>query len=286
MDFLAKPFGVVMSFLFENLAFGNYGLAMILFTIFVRLLLFPLTLKQQKSMVMTQRIQPELEELRKSYGNDSQGLMEAQQKLYAKYNVNPMAGCLPMLIQLPIFLVVYRIISEPLIYISKLSADTVSALQKLFTDKLGSGYVQIELNSLLHGNAEAIAKAAESGIGVTSESFFDMTFLKIFDLGVAPWQCISQKEWQYWPLLLIPVVMLATQYIMQKISQPNKKKDKKNEDPTMRSMNLMMKLMPIMTFVIAFMAPAGLGFYWTIGNLLSMLQTVVINKFFIKKEED
>jgi YidC/Oxa1 family membrane protein insertase len=162
----------------------------------------------------------------------------------------------------------------------------VSALQKLFADSLGSGYAQIELNSLLHGDASAVAKAIENGINVDAGSFFDMTFLKIFDLGVAPWQCISQKEWQYWPLLLIPFVMLGTQYIMQMLSQPKKKKDKKDEDPTMRSMNLMMKMMPLMTFVIAFIAPAGLGFYWTIGNLLSMLQTVIINKFFIKKKED
>ena len=117
MGFLAQPFGVVMKFLYEYLAFGNYGVAIILFTLFVRVLLFPLTLKQQKSMVLTQSLQPELEALKRSCGDDREMLMQEQQKLYTKYNINPMSGCLPMLIQLPILFALYYVVRQPIIYI-------------------------------------------------------------------------------------------------------------------------------------------------------------------------
>ncbi len=282
MDFLAEPFGVIMSFLFEHLAFGNYGIAIILFTLFVRVLLFPLTLKQQKSMVQTQALQPELEALRRSCGNDSQLLMQEQQKLYAKYNVNPMSGCLPMFIQLPILLVVYNIINQPLTYIAGMASEKIAELAKVAG--VSSPTMQLQINGIFLHSEEKIAEAVAKGIEVTHESFVDMTFLKIFDLGIAPWECISTKNWSLLPLLLIPILTLATQYLTQWLTQP-KKKEKKNDDPSMRSMNMMLKIMPLMTFFIAFTTPAGLGFYWTIGNLLSMLQTVLINKVFIKKKE-
>jgi YidC/Oxa1 family membrane protein insertase len=114
-----------------------------------------------------------------------------------------------------------------------------------------------------------------------------MKFLKIFDLGAVPFSCFTEKSWALAPLLLIPVVLLASQYLIQWISSPtrNKKKDK-SADPTGRSMKMFMLLMPLLTFGIAMSAPAGLGFYWTVSNILSLLQTLLINKFFLKKKEE
>lgn len=212
-------------------------------------------------------------------------LMQEQQKLYAKYNVNPMSGCLPMLIQFPILLVVYNIIREPLTYIAEFSSEVITGLKELAG--LAGNVSELQINSFfLHGGnitGEISARLAE--LGVQSSEFVNMTFLKFFDLGVAPWQCISEKNWSYAPLLLIPLLTLLTQYMMQWITSPTRKKDKKNDDPSARSMNMMMKFMPLMTFFIAFTTPAGLGFYWTVGNILSMGQTVLINKVFIKKKE-
>ena len=284
LDFIAEPFGVIMSFLYEYLAFENYGVAIILFTLFVRILLFPLTLKQQKSMLKTQALQPELEALRRSCGNDSQLLMQEQQKLYAKYDVNPMSGCLPMLIQLPILLAIYNIIRGPLVHIAGLSSEVIAKLGELAGYAENAANYQIEINSKFLSDATLVQQAVEGGIIESGDVFVNMTFLKIFNLGVSPWTCISNQDWSLLPLILIPILTLATQYLMQRITQP-RKKDKKNEDPSMKSMNLMLKLMPLMTFYFAFITPAGLGFYWAIGNILSLLQTVLINKVFIKKKE-
>jgi len=251
----------------------------------VRILLFPLTLKQQKSMLKTQALQPELDALRRSCGNDSQLLMQEQQKLYAKYDVNPMSGCLPMLIQLPILLAIYNIIRGPLMHIAGLSTEVIAKLGEIAGYATNAKNYQIEINSKFLSDASLVQKAVENGIIESGDVFVNMKFLKIFDLGVSPWTCISQKDWTLLPLILIPVLTLVTQFIMQRLTQPKKKDDKKNDDPTMRSMNLMLKVMPLMTFYIAFITPAGLGFYWAIGNVLSLLQTVLINKVFIKKKE-
>lgn len=113
LDFIAEPFGVLMEYIYKFLAFENYGLAIIIFTIVARLILFPLNLSQQRNMDKQQALMPEIEALKKRYGNDQQKLQEEQQRLFAKYNVNPMAGCLPMLLQFPILMALYQIVGNP-----------------------------------------------------------------------------------------------------------------------------------------------------------------------------
>lgn len=119
MSFIAKPFGVLIEYIYNYLAFDSYGLAIILFTIFARLLLFPLNLSQQRSMDKQQALMPEIEALKQKYGNDQNKLQQEQQRLYTKYNINPMAGCLPMLLQFPILMALYEIIRNADIYIGE-----------------------------------------------------------------------------------------------------------------------------------------------------------------------
>ena len=89
---------------------GNYGVAIILFTIFIKLLLLPLDLKQKKSMAKTQKLQPLLNAVQQKYANDKEKLSQETMKLYQKYGINPMSGCLPMLIQLPIIFSLFYVI--------------------------------------------------------------------------------------------------------------------------------------------------------------------------------
>ncbi len=96
---------------------GNYGVAIIIFTILIKAALLPLTVKQQKSMMKTQKLQPLLMELQEKYKNDKDKLSQETMKLYQKYQVNPMSGCLPMLIQLPIIMMLYFVVRNPVIYI-------------------------------------------------------------------------------------------------------------------------------------------------------------------------
>jgi len=106
--------GWILTFIYSIIP--NYGVAIILFTLAVKLLLFPLDLKQKRSMAKTQKIQPLLNDIQKKYGGDKERLSQETMKLYQKYGISPMSGCLPMLIQLPIIFALFYVVKKPLIY--------------------------------------------------------------------------------------------------------------------------------------------------------------------------
>ena len=286
MDFIARPFGVLMEFIYNNLAFHNYGLAIIVFTLFVKILFLPLSIKQQRSMERQQAIAPELEAIRNKFKGDNKRIQEEQMNLYSKYNISPMSGCLPMLIQFPLIIIIYQIVRQPLTYIAGISSAVILRLRNLVaatglrvTDEIG-------INSYYLNNIDKIPSE------ISQESLVNMKFLKIFDLGVTPkiqfWT--YGAEWKiYLPILLIPFLAVGSSYLQMWITNrinngPKKKKDSENPQPG--GLASITKFLPLMTFVIAFMVPSGLGFYWTVSNLLNILQTILVKKLFnIKKKE-
>ncbi len=140
MGFISRPFGLFLFWL--NNLFGNYGLALIFFTVIVRLILLPLSIKQQKSMQDTQKIQPELAKIREKYKNDKQKLNEETMKLYQKHGINPAGGCFPLLIQFPIIIGLYQAIIKPLTYMFGLSAQQLTLLIDKVNDVLVSKGMQ------------------------------------------------------------------------------------------------------------------------------------------------
>ena len=281
-DFIAKPFGIVMEFIYNTLAFKNYGIAILIFTVVIKILLMPLQIKQQRSMVKQQEIQPELQELQKTYANDRAKLAEEQQKLYAKYNISMTAGCLPLLIQFPLIIALYQIIRQPLTYISGLSAGAVAKIAEVL--KLND---ELIINNALIKDSSLLGQVSQ---WMDKSDIINMNFLKIFDLGETPAfnpKTIIDNPSLYLPLLLIPILSGVSAILLQHMSMARvngaKKKEEKKEGPNVA--NGMMKLMPIMSFVIAFTVPSGLGLYWTISNVLSIGQTVLINRIFAKQKE-
>ncbi len=109
LDLIINPFCTILLFLYQILG-GNVVLAIIVFTILVRVATYPLTIKQQRSSKAMQELQPELKKLQEKYKNDRERLAQAQWELYRQFGVNPLAGCLPLIIQLPIMLGLYRAI--------------------------------------------------------------------------------------------------------------------------------------------------------------------------------
>lgn len=120
-DIINIPLGFVLRFCYQLTS--NYGLAIILFTLIIRVVLVPLAIKQQKSMAHTVRLQPKIEALQKKHGKDKQKLQEAQMKLYQEEGANPMGGCLPLVVQLPVLYGLYNVIYHPLLYIVQLSVN-------------------------------------------------------------------------------------------------------------------------------------------------------------------
>ncbi len=267
MDFIAKPFGVLMKFIYDTIAFENYGVAIIFFSIFVRLLMLPLNVKQQRSMDRQQALMPQLEAIRKQYKDDPKKQQEEQAALYSRHQINPYSGCLPMLLQYPLILVVYQIIRQPLTYIAQLSASAIKGfaeLAKLPVNPLD----EIKINGTLLG----------------TENYVNMHFLGL-DLGTVPdfkfWEWGS--EWTtFLPLLLIPILSLATAYLQQYVTN----KLSGNTAKAAGMMGGLLKIMPLMSLVFAFILPAGVGLYWIMGNILGILQTVLIKKVFVSKKKE
>ncbi len=123
MSYIMLALGWVLKLMYTITS--NYGIAILLFTLIVKLILAPLTVKQQKSMLKTQKIQPLLMEIQKKYANDKEKLNQETMKLYQKYQINPMSGCLPMLIQLPILFALYYVVRQPIIYIMGVASSDV-----------------------------------------------------------------------------------------------------------------------------------------------------------------
>lgn len=132
MNILATPLGWVMKICYELV--GNYGIALLLFTFITRLVVFPLSVKQQKSTARMAMLNPQLEKIKKKYKNDKEKLNEETMKLYNKENVNPMASCLPMIITLVILWSLIPVIYGPLTYVSGANKDHVKETTTVVTN--------------------------------------------------------------------------------------------------------------------------------------------------------
>lgn len=131
LDFISIPMGFILKFIYDNIAFQNYGIAIVLFTVGVKTLLLPLTIKQVKSTSKMSALQSHVQEIQKKYSNDKEKQSAEMIKLYQKNKVNPAGGCLPILIQMPILFSLYYVISEPLKYMMGKSAESINQIYAL-----------------------------------------------------------------------------------------------------------------------------------------------------------
>ena len=274
---LTPVLGPVLRFIY-NLV-NNYGLAIILFSIVIKLILFPLSIKQYKSTAAMKKIQPELNKLQKKYGNDKEKLQKEQMALYEKYGINPMAGCLPTLIQMPILFALYRVIMMPLTYISGISEDKVTAVAevlKLDTKTLAAN--QIKLTEMLN-NSATLEKVKDI---IPSFSQIDFSFLGL-NLSETPHFGVpkSAAEAALWIIpILAGVTSLLSSIAMNKMSGMPQGSEQQSSQ-----MKAMTYMMPLMSVYFCFILPAGMGIYWIINNVIAIAQQFVLNKLMFKDSD-
>ena len=163
MDFIRVPFGYVLEFFYGFL--NNYGLALILFSFVVKLILLPFSAKSKKSMMRTTRLQPRITELQRRHEGNQQKLNEEMAKLYREEKINPMSGCLWSLIPFPILIALYSVIRQPLTKMMGLGAEAVTQLTDWVTANAGyvaqakSAYQEIQIADLIHQNWDAVTGA-------------------------------------------------------------------------------------------------------------------------------
>lgn len=272
LAFLAPVLGPVLKFIYQFV--NNYGLAIILFSILMKLLILPLNIKQQKSMEEMRKIQPELAKLNKKYQNDKEKLQKETMKLYEQHNVNPAAGCLPVLIQFPIIFALYRVINRPMSYIMGLSVETIRKIVEVM-----QWDIDVSTNNLLMMNEikiahnmtpEVIAKLGDLVPGGLKS--IDFTFM---GLNLAQTPQFNQFD----VLWIIPILAVLTTFLTSKVSMMTQPSATGGAEDTAASMNKgMMLMMPLMTGYFCFMMPSGVGLYWIVNNILAILQQLWFNR--------
>ncbi len=273
MNFLGVPLGWVMKFIYSFIQ--NYGLSIVVFTILVKLLMLPMAVKQQKSSAKMAIVQPQMIELQKKYANNQQKLSEELTALYAREGYNPTSGCLPLFIQFPIIMGLYDVIYKPMTHVLGIGKDLVAQATEIATSL---GMLPEKVYSAEPYIITAVQKdpSAFSALGsdiVNEIQTLDLNFLGI-NLGDTPTMALNL-------LLLIPLLSFASSMLMTLMSMRNM--DTGN-NPSMSGMKATMYMMPFLSAWICFSVPAGVGMYWTVSNLLSIVQTAVLNKFYNPKE--
>lgn len=274
---IANLFGYVLDWLY-NLVGQNYGVAIILFTILLRVLLLPITIKQQQSMKKSVKIQGQMKAIQFKYKNNPEQMQKEVMDLYKKENMSPFSGCLSAILQIIIILSVFWLVSKPLTYMKKVDKDLINTYKEEIVQQHGkiSNYEEIEI----------IQKKADQDEKVR----INMNFLGL-DLSKVPSQNLSD-----YTVYIIPVLYVISSFISMKITTGKKKNNKKvlgdgtentTELPDMtEQMNKSMSMMmPIMAVSIAFIAPLGLAWYWFVSNILMVAERVMINKYVDSKED-
>ena len=257
----------------------NYGIAIILFTIAVKVLLFPFSVKQQKAMASNARFQAKQKEIMAKYKNDRVKANEEIQKLMAKENVSPTAGCMPMLAPMLVMFGVYYSVLNPLTNTLHIAADKVSAaLNSLSTipaigTTINGRYGEINivkyfshLQDYLVVDGKPIFNSNDAQSINDFSSGFNFCGL---DLLSTP----SQSSWQSM-MWLIPVLCFLTSVISMIIMQII------NGQKLQGCMILMVVIMPLFTAWIAYSVPGAVGFYWVASNVLGFVQSLIMSKFY------
>ncbi len=273
LDFIAKPLGQFLYWIYNTVAIGNYGLAIIIFTIIVRAAMIPLTLKQYKSSAEMQKVQPLIKEIQRKYSNDKQKLNEETMKLYQEHKINPAGGCLPLLIQMPILLSLWQVITKPLKYMLGFSTTQLEDLAKLANIPVNSAYSEINTITYFMKNGQG------EKVGNLNMFFPSHGGINLGSIPTYHFDQLAADPMKIWLLLLV-VLAVGTTYITARLSMP-----KTTDKATNPMGNTMLYISPLMTLIFAFQFPAGLALYWIAGNAFAIAQQSYVNKYVLKKKE-
>lgn len=325
---IAKIIGYFINYLYIGLSqigIENIGITIILFTIVVYMILFPLTYKQQKFSKLNSKMSPEIQKIQKKYaGKKDQAsalkMREETQAVYDKYGVSPTGSCLPILIQFPIMLAVYRVVINIPAYVSSiksvytpvvkdvLSVNGYDTIMKNLVDDLGIKHLTLHFNESSKQAANSIIdviyKFSENGWTAFKEAFPSFSndisnlqkslhnlndFLGL-DISWSPFESMKLhmsdgRMLLVFLALLLPIVSGLANWLSMKLSMATQG-DAMNDNPAMQQMKAMNLFMPLFSVVLVFTSPIGLGIYWTAGAVVRSIQQFFLNKHFDKMDFD
>lgn len=298
-DFLYGIFGYLFRFLLHFV--GNYGLALVIFTVFFRVILLPTTVKQQKSSAKMVRLQPKLRRIREKYQdyNPQERNMKIQQEtseLYQREGYSSMgASCTPLLFQLPILWGLYGIIRQPLTHVLEISSEAITALTEAITAlgiQVGSGkgaaaaaYMEpaiiSNIEAIIEGNPELLNSFAAE---IEKIRAFDFSVFGI-DLGSIPSAFYGEFGVSKASILVlaIPVLSGLTSLLTSVLTQARQKKNNPQME-NQQMMGCMMLSMPLMSVWFTWSMPVAMGMYWILSNILAFVQTLIIGHIYAPRK--
>lgn len=272
--FIANIFGYLLNFLYN--IFNNYGLAIIIFSVLVKLLLLPLTIKQQKTMDKQGKLQEEMKSLQFKYKNNPEQLNKEMMEMYKRENLSPFSGCLSSIAQLILILAVFYMVRSPLTYMRKVDPQVINDYTSKLEQK--TNYPEVQIVKEFGSSDEKVN--------------LNMDFLGL-DLSTVP-----NSNYKDFKSFIIPFLYVVSSIVSMKMTLNMQKKEKtsenkdgeeKEESPEdmMQNTNKTMSyMMPVMAFSISLVAPLGLALYWLMSNILMILERVFLNKLKQKEEEN
>lgn len=295
-------FGRILLFIYNFC--HSYALTLAIFTLLVKLVLFPLSYKGKQSMMRMNSMNEEMQRLKKQYGKDQQRYNLEVQKLYEEEHINPMSGCIWSMLPLPILMGLYYVIRKPMYYMLCLTNEQIDAVKAVVEnagytfEKVNAAYQEINILNTISQNSDLYAQA-QSALGDAAGKLqtIDFSFVGI-DLGAVPqWQFWKWEtvDWSHIGLFLIPVVVTALNFFYSRFSMKSNQMKKSGEEdssanPAAQSSQTMMLMMPLMYLWFGYIMPAGMCVYMACNAVFSALQELffakVLNKKFQQEEEE
>lgn len=313
-DLMGKVYNLLFELLHSNTSAGSLGLAIIIFTLIVKLILFPLMVKQQKSSFKMQALQPELMKIRKKYEGKTDQMSQQRmafemQEFQKKNGVSMVSGCLPMLIQLPILYALFYLFQNAYVYVDVIGHNYTDIANAIVNIPVSLRMEVFQPFAREFANAYKNVAIIKDGIdmGQVNEVVMLVNYLKPDD-----WNVILQnlgdagsslvpllatkssietfltiplvsKAGLHFPGIIIPIAAGITTWLQSKIMMMMNPQNSDSGNPAAAMTKSMLYTMPIMMGVFAINMPAGLGLYWTISNLFGILQQVILSKHYKKK---
>ena len=292
--YICVPFAWLVR-LFYDLT-NSYGVALILFTLVIKLIMLPFQMKSKKSMMRMSRVSGQMQDLQKRYAKNQAKLQEEMQKLYEEEGVNPMSGCLWSFLPLPILMALYSIIRQPITHFMMLSKDVLQTVVQSAADAgvdltnivmmdkatgapaLKDGLYQMAA----YGQINLVKAVQEMGLS-TPDGWFNVNYKFLgLDLTATPWEYVKSFTftWAVIGVILIPILAGLSQFVFSKLTMKTQPQADAAGGASMKSM---MYMMPLFSVYIAFVMPAALGVYWIAQSVFSLIQEAILNKTFSAK---
>ena len=295
-EFFANIFGYLLEFVYNFM--NNYGLSIILFTIIIKILFIPFSVKQQKTLKKSAKVQEKMKIIQFKYKNNPEKMNQEIMELYKTEKMNPFSGCFTAIIQLLLLFSIFYLVKSPLTYMEKIPTENIKTyISQIKESGKSVSEVYPEIDII---REYEFLKEKNPEDQYIDKANLEMNFLGL-DLSKVPQQNLTD-----YTVYIIPVLYIISSFISIRIStrmqQKNTKKvnverqnkdekdmivpeEKDEMDALMQTNKMMSWFMPLMSVSVALIAPLGLALYWLVNNILMIIERIVLNKL-IKSEEE